>query len=387
MKTILQIILLIISISGMIYAQLPNGAKTLLHTQTATNFEQGQLQIYSNMNFFTKAGDFIGSAKPQDFSSRNYWLVAGNMIFSYGIIDHLDASLGIRLYQDTHYSNEFNLPDDIFLTVKGGSFPFGEKHFHAAFLGSCRIPSGKMHNYPFAEYTSGAFEYGFLSAFSFYSDPYLKDRAFNLHFNMGFWNYNESGRTVYKYEQDYGTHKKGDKLKAKNNAVDYRMALAAVYPTQMFDYRLEMSGILYLNKPGNFVYSAEEWAFLSPSIRYKMTDWLSIDLGADFRVSPVERQATSDLIPDISKNLDLPKNYPSWKVQLGANISLNLVESGLVTQKGYEHKREEERIKFFEDLINEQNKAVSSQKEIENLKKLRKKAEAEIDQLKEELEQ
>ncbi len=367
-------------------AQLTNGAKTLMHTQTATTFEKGKLGMFTNMDFFTKAGDFIGQSKPIDFKTVNYWLVAGNAIFTYGIMDHLDATLGIRVYQDTHYTNEFNLPDDLFLTLRAGSFVFGQQHFQAGFLTSFRIPTGEVHNYPFTEYASGALEYGFLAAFSFYEDQYLPQRSLNIHFNMGFWNHNEAGKTIYTYQHFFHTHQKGDKLIATKSSKEFRMALAAVIPSPMFDFRAELSGMLYITEPDNFVYSAEEWAYFSPSIRYKPVDWLSLDIGADFRLSPGDRQNTTADIPDISKSIDMPSSYPAWKVYMGANLSLNLLGKGQRTIRDYETRQRQEETRLIESILNEKQKAKKAEKEVENLRKVRKEAEKEIEDLKKLLE-
>ncbi len=190
------LVLLMFQIS---FSQLPNADRTLLYTQTGQTVDPGRLYIYNEMNFYTKVADFVGNLKPQNFQSANYWLVAGNMAFTYGISEHFDATLGIRVYQDTHYSNEFNLPDDLFLTLRAGNVAFGYGHFKWGLLTSFRIPTGEKHNYPFAEYASGSLEYGFLSALSFYLDPYFPSRSFSIHYNIGIWNHNEKGNTVYKY--------------------------------------------------------------------------------------------------------------------------------------------------------------------------------------------
>ena len=124
---------------GNIFAQLPNAEKTFLHTQTAKVNSKGQLGIYSNMNFYSKIGDALNTLNNTDFKAVNYWLVASNFVFTYGIMDHLDASLGLRLYQDTHYDNEFNLPDDLFLTIKTGSYNFARNRFSQAALVSFRF--------------------------------------------------------------------------------------------------------------------------------------------------------------------------------------------------------------------------------------------------------
>ena len=387
MKKPVMSLLLLLLIGGMLQAQLPNGNRALLHTQTAKSVEKGRLEIFTNMNFYTKAGDFIGLNKPVDFETVNYWLVAGNTVFNYGITDHFDAALGVRVYQDTHYPNEYNLPDDIFLTLKAGSFPFGRGHFNSSLMTSFRIPTAEQHNYPLTQYASGAFEFGFLGAVSFYLDPYLPERSFNMHFNMGLWNHNESGQTLYTYKNDYSGHLEGDELKATRSSMDFRMAMAAVFPSELFDFRVELSGILYLTEPNTFVYSAEEWAFLSPSIRYKPLDWISMDLGADFRISPKDRQSTSAEIPDFSGTIDLPVNYPDWKIHLGTNIALNLLGKSAYKTEDYAREKAKERIDLFESVVKEEEKAKEVQQEIENLRRVRKEAESEIEEIKKLLEE
>jgi len=374
MKRILTLFLMVFFTSSA-FAQLPNGEKTFIRTQTANTYEKGQLGIYTNMNFYSKAGDFLGQGlKPSTFNKVNYWLVAANAVFTYGLMEHLDASLGVRIYQDTHYSNEYNLPDDLFLTVKYGGFKSGRNHFSHAFMTSFRFPTGEVHNYPFTEYASGAFEYALMYAVSYYADPYLPNRSFSTHFNAGWWNYNELGKTLY-------TRSNGEELKATVNSSDFRMALAFSYPTGLFDFRLELSGILFIQQPDAFVYSAEEWAFISPSIRYRMTNWVSADFGLDFRVSPVDRNGTSG-IPQISSNVDLPPNFPNWRVQMGLNFDLNLLSTNKTSAMDYEQQTAREKAKVFETVIEEKEKANAVQDEIENLKKIRKDAEKEIDELK-----
>jgi len=384
-KPVLSLIILFL-LGGMLQAQLPNGNRALLHTQTANTVEKGRLEFFNDMNFYTKAGDFIGQTTPQGFKLVNYWLVAGNTAFSYGFTDHLDATFAVRVYQDTHSPNVYNLPGDLFLTVRAGSFPFGRGHFNSAIMTSFRIPTGKDHNYPFAQYASGALEFGFLGAFSFFIDPYLPSRSFNMHFNMGFWNHNESGKTLYTYHKNFMGHKKGEKLIATKSSKDFRMALAAVFPSEMFDFRMELSGILYITEPDAFVYSAEEWAFFSPSIRYKPLDWVSMDFGVDFRISPKDRQNTTAEIPDISKNINMPPNYPDWKIHLGANLSLNLLKGKhTYSAEDYAKEQAKERINTFESVVKEKQKAKEVQQEIDNLRKVRKDAEDEIETIKKEL--
>ncbi len=367
-------VLLILTTGLWAFAQLPNGDKELVFTQTGKTLDKGQLTFSNEMNFYSNVAEFIGQTEPQNFSETNYWLVAGNTNITYGILDNLDATLAMRVYQDTHYPNEFNLPDDMFLTLRAGSFGFGRNYFQQGFLGSMRFPTGEVHNYPFAEYASGAFEYGFMYAVSYYSDPYLPNRAFNFHFNLGWWNHNEDGQTF--------EFPNGSEFESDVSSKDIRLAVAAVFPTEIFDFRMEVTGILYLTRPEDFIYSAEEWAYMTPSIRYKPTEWFSMDLAADLLLSPKDRQWTTANVPDISTNLDLPTSYPEWKIHMGANVSLNILKKSFGVGSDYAREEAKERMKMFETVLEEQEKAKTMQGQIENLRRVRREVEKEIEELK-----
>ena len=364
--------------STLAYAQLENTFKTLIHTQTGRALQEGRLVIDADMNFYTKGVEFIGTNKPIDFESVHYWLVAGNIVASYGFLEHLDASLSLRLYQDTHRSNVYNLPDDIFLTIRSGSFKTSRDHLEHAFMISTRFPTAEQHNYLFTEFASGAVEYGAMYALSIISNTFMPDYHFNAHFNIGYWNHNEKGIT-YKFEN-------GKEFTAQKNSSELRMALATVFPTRIFDYRLELTGMLYLNRPEDFIYSAEEWLFLTPSIRTKITSNIFFDLGVDIRLSPRDREWTRSDIPNPAHNLNLPKNYPDWKVQMGAVFAFNVKKTAIDNVKTYEQAQAKERVEEFEIILEEREKAKEVQKEIEKLKKLRKEAEEQIKELKKILE-
>lgn len=376
--TVVIILFLLVSFSK---AQLQNSTKTLVHTQTGKTLDSGKLNIFTNLNLFAKTGQYRGENPPDDFRVKDYWMIAGNFVMSYGIFSHLDASLGLRVYQKTNLDNGQNIPDDVFLTLRAGSFSFAQGHFQNALLTSFRFPVAEQHNYPFAEYASGSLEYGFMYAISYFNDAYFPQRGFSVHFNLGFWNHNESGRTF--------TFDDGSEFEADRNSKEIRMALAAVLPTRVFDFRLELSGMLYETRPNSFIYSAEEWAFLTPSIRYKALKGLDFDLGVDFRLSPGGRQWTTAPIPDLSKELDLPPNYPDWKIQAGVNVAFDLFKKPKSIRTVDEYRRQETRqkIEFVEKVLEERESSRRTQSELETLRAVRKKTEQEIDELKKRIEE
>lgn len=384
MKKLNFLLIVIILLSVSVFAQNPGmiGVDGLLHTQTGRNIEKGQLGLVSNMNFFTKLGEFIGDAslKPADFSAANYWLVAGNFGLTYGILDNLDMTAYIRVYQDTHYKNEFNLPDDIFINLKTGSYRFGENRFYSSFMTSFRIPTGEVHNYPFAEYASGQFSWGLMTALSYYVDPYLPERSLNFHLNLGYWNNNERGSKI----EDV----RGTEFLADRSSQHINLNFATVIPAGMVDLRFELSGIVYSTKPEGFIYSAEEWVFFTPSIRYKAMDWLAMDLGIDFKMSPEEdREWTTDAYPINAGVVDLPKNYTAWKVHLGLNMEIPLGGKSSKSLEDVEQEEFNKRVEFYQTVKQETEDAKKIEEELENLRKERESADKEIEELRRLLEE
>jgi len=198
MKRIDLVLLMQLFFFGILFAQAPSGSKSLLHVQTARTFDAGRFEIRSDLNFFTKLADFVGSSslKPANFKANNYWLVNSGLALTYGVSNNFDITVAPGIYQDTHSSNEYNLPDDIRVFLKAGSFDFAERKMYGAASVGIKFPVGEDHNYPFTYYSSGAIEYGISGAISYYMDPYLPDRSFSAHLNLGWWNYNEAGEEL-----------------------------------------------------------------------------------------------------------------------------------------------------------------------------------------------
>jgi len=376
-------ILFILTLTLPILAQNPGSTASngLFHTHTGRTLDEGMLQFKTNMNFFTKLGEFLNkNLEPDKFSASNVWLVAGNLSAAYGFYNHFDITASLRLYQDTHYKNtyydnEFNTPGDLFLSLKAGSLQFGKRKFNGSFTTSFRIPLGEVHNYPFAEYASGALEYGFFGALSYYMDSYLPDRSPNFHFNMGWWNHNERNEILY-------TTISGEELKASKSSSYLHLALASVVPVNEFEIRFELSGALATSKPDSFVYSSEEWVLLTPSVRYKPYDWVSIDLGVDLRMAPRDNRQWTAGVPDVSETLKLPKNYPPWKVQMGLNFNIPVGGRAAKTIEEVESEQFNQQVEFYKLIQDEREKSSEIEDELKELKRERESADREIEELK-----
>jgi len=371
-------LVLVILFFGTVFSQPPNGSKSLIHTQSARTFENGRLEVHGSMNFFTRATDFIGSGSaPEGFNAVNYWLVASDLALTYGIHDNLDFTVAPRLYQDTHASNEYNLPGDVFLTLKAGSFAFAGRKMYGAVMTTLRLGTGEEHNYPFTEYASGATEYAFTGALSYFNDPYLPDRSFNAHLNIGWWNHNEASQEVYKS----GT----DVRKATKNSSELQYALGLVYPTDLFDYRLELFGTSFVEQPDEFVYNREDYMYITPSIRYKAFSWMSLDFGIDLRISS-DKDETAGVLNKTPEDLNLP-NYCTWKVQMGMNIKLPPFTAVRKTQAEVERDQFNERVKFFQKIVEDRQRSEEVQEQLDLLKEERQDAEKELEELKQIMEE
>ncbi len=375
----LAALLLIIIFSSTAFAQ-TYGSMRLLHTQTARTFTKGRLDANTNISFFTKLGEFLGST-PTNFAAANWWLVSNNIVTTYGIIDNLDVTAAVRLYQDTHYFNEYNLPDDIFLNIKAGSFAFADRHMYGAGIIKFRFGTGEVANYPFQEYSSGGVEYGLMAAFSYYLDQYLPRRDFSAHLNIGWYTHNDAGQVVYKND------KRKIEQKARFNATELQFGLGFIYPVGEIDFMLELNGINYIQQPDTMVYSRENWMYVTPAIRYKPYRWFSLDVGVDISLSSKD-VTTSGLPPlvDPRLTLDLPA-YADWRAYIGLNFTILPLSGSDRTPEEVERDRFNQRIDFFQNIIEERERAEKVQEELDRLKREREEAEKELEELKQVLEE
>lgn len=358
------------------------GSQSLLRVQTASTLNPKRLDIRADLNFFTKLGDYLGSQKPANFDAVNYWVVQSNVLMTYGLAEHFDATATVRLYQDVHKENEYDAPGDIFLDFKAGSFGFSDNKLNVGGAFSMRIPTGADANYPFENYTAGALEFGLAFMGSYYNDPFLPHRDLSFHLNLQWWYYNDAGKTLITQKAPDGTVL--FEAKAGNNASSLRYGLGFTYPTELFNLNLELWGNHFTTKPDTFAYSRENYIYFTPSIRFKPQWWVNLDLGIDIRASS-DNNTSSSLISFQDNNLDLP-DYPSWRLFLGTrfvvNAGIDKFKGGIGDQSDVKNK-----VDFYEKLLREREKSRSIEEELRRLKREREQAEKELEELRQLLEE
>lgn len=369
------IVLFILTSIG--FAQTPTtGSYSLLHTHTARTFEQGRLEIYTQVDFWTKLGNYLIET-PSDPAAVNYWVVGSNIFTTYGILNNLDVSLGLRLYQDTNRSDA-NIPDDLFLTIKAGSFELGTRHLYGAAMLNFRFPTSEVPNAEFIDYASGSVEYGAMGALSYYVDPYLLTRNFSAHLNVGWYNHNDAGKVV------YGEEGRSNEQVARFNATKLQYGLGLVYPVGMMDLMLEVNGISWIQQPDTMVYGREDFTYVTPSIRFKPYRWLYADLGVDIRISEDVEETRG--VPIRGEDLDMP-NYADWKAWLALNFTILPLAPTEQTPEEIDRDRFKKRVDFFQNIIEEREQIENVQEELDKLRREREEAEKELEELKQILEE
>ncbi len=353
------------------------GSMGYLHVQSASTLYKGTFDVGSNLNFFTKVGDYLGQAKPDNFAAVNWWDVQFNSIFSYGVVDHVDMTLMWRMYQDTNRGgtteeNVYNVPEDVYLDIKAGSFAISNNRFHLGFLTSMRLPTQKFYNYFFEPYKSKAFEFGLTGLTSFFNDPYLHDRSFSVHLNLGWYYHNDAGDVLYESATKI--------YRQSGSSSELQFGLAFSYPTELFDLNLEFWGINFINAPDTMAYSRENFMYITPSITYKPKPWFNFDLGLDVRLSSDEETSALVTLPRPNKALGLP-NYPSWRLYMGLNFRV-LPWGGYGSEKSAQSK-----VDFYESLLKDTRRSEKIEEELRRLRKEREQAEKELEELRQMLEE
>ena len=80
--------------------------------------------------------------------------------------------------------------------------------------------------------------------------------------------------------------------------------------------------------------------------------------------------------------LDLPKNYPPWKVQIGLNFNIPVGGRAAKTIEEVESEEFNRQVEFYKLIQDEREKSAEIEDELKELKKEREAADAEIEELK-----
>lgn len=290
----------------------PMGGRGLQNLNSAWVQDRGQFSIHIVTTSFYQTARLPRSGRTPEFAT--YWDVQGGLALHFAATRRMEFSLSQLVYQDTHHDNKgANLPDDLFFTVKFGSFGGLRSKVRVGVMTSARFPLAQQHNVILEPYSAGTLELGALGMLSYSPDVLIPENAFNFHLNLGFWHHNDVGKLLVGSRTD--TFAVLDPTRA------LIWGLGFAIPSHQFDFTLEAFGRNFVVRPPVTAYSREDYAYLSPGVTYHPVYWATLNVGFDIRLSPDEEK--TKFVSGLNRvNPELP-SFPKWRARLGAKIALN----------------------------------------------------------------
>jgi hypothetical protein len=359
----------------LVWAQSPEviGGYRLFHVSEGRVFEQGRLVLHTNMNFFTGVRPAYPDGGGGTIPAKNLWANNGNLGFSYGILPHFDTSLLLKLYRDNNGGiKESSTPASADLIFRLGGYELSGGRFRAGFSSNFRFGFDDVNDVVFELYDPGTFQFGLGTAFSYYSDPYLPTRSFSTHLNLGYWLFNDVGAKV-----------RGGNVTNNTGSSALLYGLGFNYPVDAFDLALEIWGSSYSTPPDSFAHAVEDYMYVTPGFKYYPLSWLTVNFAVDLLVVGSEEETLPPPGGNVTSDIS---NYSSWKVQLGLDFKLAPLAQGTSATE-IQRQQFEDRLDFFEDVMEERREAESIEDELEKLKRQRRQAEKELEELRELLEE
>jgi len=354
------------------------GGKGLIYVHSARVLEKGHLEFVAGTRFFGKIANF-GSSKV----AYTLWNVQGFSSFNYGITPHIEFSFSPIFYQDTNsdggnaLDGQANIPDDIFIGLKAGSFREIESPFIFGAILYTRIPAAKQHNIIYEPYSAGTIEVGLKGIASYYSNPTFLDEGWSVHCNIGYLNHN-----------DVGTKLTGnpDDVRPGAMSAELLFGIGIRYPAGTFDFSSEINARYFITPPPETAYSREYVSYLTAGVYYMPYPWITFQMGIDIKL--ISEKDISQYVPDTS--LDPPPekfpNYPTWRGVLGVRMAI--LPFGLYSSESARLRREaEDRRKILEKMLKEQKDTNSAESELQKIRASRKKLEEELERIRKLLEQ
>lgn len=359
-----------------VFAGSEQGNRGPLYLSTAWNLTKGDFNLHAASRFYFNSKTF--NLPEEAIRAVTFWDVQGGMNIFYGIHRNYQIGLSQIIYQDNHKSGKgYNLPDDLFLNVKIGSFPNkpGPFNFGANIL--TRFPLANHHNVLLEPYSAGRIAFGVMGLASYASNQVFHEDGFNAHINLGIIDHNDNG--VKLGESDNITY-----ANPKTTRELYG-GMALIMPTTQFDFSLEVYGNYHISKPPPTAYSRHSYVYFSPGVTYKPSYWLSFCAGFDFRLTP-NKSSSSDLIR--SGLTQILPTYPTWRVNFGMKVNLTSKVQARFEEKISAESPGEDGKKgdVFKNIADERKQIENAEAELEKIRSEREKMDEILKRLRKALE-
>lgn len=367
------------------------GGRGLLHTASAWNLERGGITVMGYSSSYFKNARLTNA--DGTLSGVTYWDLQGVLSLHYASGRHVEWVLNQIVYQDSHKGSDqdaYNLPDDLILKMKIGSIGAKTSRAKFGFVFGMRLPLAAKDNLVLEPYRSRRVEGGLTALFSYSPDPLIPESAFNFHLNIGLWYHNDTGTDPIETPEN--------NFVVIDPTTRFLYSIGFAFPVKHFDFSLELSGQNFFNRPPVTAYGREDFIYLTPGIKYRPNQWVTLLAGLDLRLSDFEDtsfyQNQGGVLPRINEALP---NYPFWRLRTG--IQFHLIKPAPqipptidLSKVGNNGKREariekaqrelEERLIEQYDLTRERLETESAEAELERIREERKRLEAIIARLK-----
>ena len=347
-------------------AAVVNGGKGLPHTKAAFTTQAGHLTALANLRSWGKKSTFTYESLGIE-SGSTIWVVQGAANFTYGINNHMAASLTPILYQDTHKESGDELPWDAFLNLKVGHFKVEKAPVWLGFDIGARFPTGENFNVIFEDYTAGTFEYGVTGLFSYrYATPDLKNDI-RVHANIGYWNYNDAGQNLLPGKDIPGSI-------VDKTSQSFKYALGVEFPTKDFEYGLEIYGLAWIFRPPVVAASRENYLYMNVNFGYKPHPRYSFFINSDLRLL-----SGGNTTVGLEPNFPGFPSYSGWRINVGMRYLILPKSIYVMHEKAIMRKQNQKTKVLYTQLQQEIEK---TQRSIRELEKLKKEKQIKEDQLK-----
>ncbi|MBM3328872.1 MAG: hypothetical protein FJY67_05270 [Calditrichaeota bacterium] len=285
MKRAILILLLVAMVAaGPTFAGQFYGGKGLLHTNSALVLPPGALDMSLYMRGFLwiKASD-------------NYVTNGTSALATaFGFSRHLELGFTQVLYQDLNGTKRpaadknktVVIPGNTFVRFKWGGYPIGG-NLYWGIMPALRYRVALYQDVQFEPYEGIGIEAELSGLLSYYMKPLYPDEAPSFHLNLGYLNHND-----------------GTNPGNASQGVNY--LVSAIFPRPRFDYGVELYGSNFLKRPPLTTLGREDWAYMTPFVRYKLFKGMHFTMGLDVLLIGGEETSRPRAHNDL--------NYATWRI-------------------------------------------------------------------------
>lgn len=283
------------------------GGQSLLHTSPASILAPGQMGIQWHSRVWAKTVD-----------GGNVSNVSQALALNFGFSRHLELEVVPMLYQDLNFSSQgavtYNAPDDVYFRFKLGGYQLSlfDKPLAWGALVAFRANSSKYSNVYLEPYNGGANEIALGWNLSWFANQLYPMEGASGHFNLTYLNHNDGGGE--------------DALDMFTNVShDLEWSFAYRKPARHWEFFAELYGNVFLADPPDYMFTRADVIWLQPGLTYRIFQGMSLTLGLDLRVmesgpeiyyQDSTPQATRDTVHrnQIRINDSYPDYYPAWRL-------------------------------------------------------------------------